>query len=144
MGFRDRISNVIKTRRFQNKYICLIFSILMFICIRFFSNHIFIDSYMSYFARWNYYWMILIPIVLFIVVNKTNIAYAISFGNVAGLLIGQLLGDLLLYVNSYFVSSDMRPGEVEFLKTNQGIFIWFCCILISIYLALYYEYDKHV
>lgn len=75
------------------------------------------------------YLYIWIPALILAALNKTAVSYAITLGNLAGVVIGQLLGDLIISQNAKLITPD-TPSDIEYyLTTHQGAFIWIITVL---------------
>ena len=59
-----------------------------------------------------------------------------TVGNWAGILIGQVLGDFIIKINSTKITPDMYVGKVWQLKTHHGVLIWLAVFLISFIIGI--------
>ena len=63
-------------------------------------------------------------------------------GNWAGILIGQVLGDFMIKINTARITPDMYIGKVWQLKTHYGVLIWLTVFLISFIVGIRSEKEN--
>lgn len=76
------------------------------------------------------YLFIWIPALILAALNKTAVSYAITLGNPAGVIIGQLLGDFIVTQNTKLITPDTTPDLVYRLTSHQGVFIWVITVIV--------------
>ena len=82
------------------------------------------DVYLFEWTSRELYLYIWIPALILAVLNKTAVSYAITLGNLAGVIIGQLLGDFIISQNAKLITPDTTPDREYFLTLHQGVPIW--------------------
>lgn len=87
------------------------------------------DVYLFEWTSRNLYLYIWIPALILAVLNKTAVSYAITLGNLAGVVIGQLLGDFIISQNAKLITPETTPDREYYLTTHQGAFIWIITVL---------------
>lgn len=76
------------------------------------------------------YLLIWIPALILAALNKTAVSYGITVGSLAGVVIGQLLGDFIISQNAKLITPDTSPDLVYRLTTHQGVPIWLITTLV--------------
>ncbi len=78
----------------------------------------------------NLYFFFWIPALVLALFGKTVISNAITFGNLAGVIIGQLLGDFIVSQNAKLITPDTTPDREYLLLSHPGSFIWIITVLV--------------
>lgn len=96
----------------------VIFSVTYFLC-----NTLFPNTYVyEWMARNHYGYAWVFPLIM--IIFDKNIIACCSFGGfLAGMGIGQKLGDFLKAEGLKKVTPDMDPGRIEYLTDHKGVFI---------------------
>lgn len=76
-----------------------------------------------------YLWAVAFILILF---NRTAISYCITFGNIAGILVGQFLGDALQAANMSKITETSTVEEIHHLSLHYGVFIWLSVVLLFV------------
>lgn len=79
----------------------------------------------------NYLYLWIIAILL-VILKKPFAAYSITAGNIAGVIIGQYLGDYIYAVRSAKITDTMSAEMIHHLSNHHGAFIWLLVVLLSI------------
>ena len=92
-----------------------------------------------YFFGWlthNKFAYIWVAIILFTMFGGTLYSYAITIGNVIGILIGQFLGEYLLNAAKAKITPEMDAAERGYLSNSYyHVFIWLSFIIVVVLLV---------
>ena len=88
-----------------------------------------------------YLYLWVIP-AAFCFLNKFWAAISTTIGNWVGILIGQVLGDLIIKINAAKITPDMYVGKAWQLRTHYGVLIWLAVFLLSLIVGIGSE-KKH-
>lgn len=94
------------------------------------SRTLLYDVYLFEWTSRELFLYIWIPALILAVLNKTAVSYAITLGNLAGVVIGQLLGDFIKLQNAKLITPDTTPDREYLLTTHQGVPIWVITVLM--------------
>lgn len=83
-------------------------------------------------------------IAILITFFRKNIGYSITLGNICGLFLGCFIGDYIQNQSMLRITEDMSSQTKYELSKHYGVFIWICCILISILISLIIELVKKI
>ena len=101
------------------------------------------DVYLFEWTGRRFYLYIWVSLPFFIFVLKDFVAaWIITIGNLAGVVIGQLWGDYLIYINSFKITPEMDAEMVYHLQYHYGAFIWLFIILACFILCFGYKQFK--
>lgn len=76
------------------------------------------------------YLLVWIPVAVLILAGQYWVSSALAVGDLAGIVIGQLLGDGIAAWNSAKITPDMDAGAIYQLQTHYGAFILLAVLLI--------------
>lgn len=108
----------------------IIFGITYFISLR--LKDIYFFGWLTH-NKFAYIW---VAIILFTMFGGTLYSYAITIGNVIGILIGEFLGEYLLNAAKAKITSEMDVAKREYLSNSYyHVFIWLSFIIVVILLV---------
>lgn len=87
----------------------------------------------------NLYYYNWISVIVLIALNKTVISYFITLGNLAGAIIGEVLGSGILNLRMNTLTPDSSVEEVYFKSTHYGAFIWLITLLAFVVIGIISE-----
>ena len=125
------MSNIF-TRNLKNKTIALIASAAVFGILYLLSMTLLNKVYLFKWAAHNLYcyeWAIAAVLIVF---DKLIVSYFVTFGNLVGILIGQLLGDLIRSQRMKLITPETTSNEEYFLSYHYGALIWMITILVCL------------
>ena len=128
--------------KLENNKTSYLISILAFGVIFSLSKLFLKDLYVFNWAANQKYMYIWILVLLLIYHEKKLIAHFLVWGNVAGLLFGQIYGDILLTRSVAKIKPDMDSGTIYRLSCHQGAFIWAKVLIVSLVIGLLIEWYK--
>ncbi len=99
-------------------------TIMVFGCLYALSQTLLHDVYMFEWMVRNLYYFIWIPALICAVFNKIALSHAITFGNLVGVIAGQLLGDFIVSYNIICITPD--------ITVHHGTFIWMIIVLVFV------------
>lgn len=108
------------------------FIILLTFYILFYLSHTVLTLYLFIWAAHNNYLYLWVIAVILAIFQKPSVAYSITAGNVAGVIIGQYLGDYIQAVRSAKITDTMSAEMIHHLSNHHGALIWLIVILVSI------------
>ena len=124
-------TNSLDYNRFRHCLIVLIpFGILVIVTAAFFPDAYLLEWTLS--RSYLFLWVL----AALLAYSRPILGYTISLGNFIGVILGQVLGDILRKNNIAKITPDMDPGEVVRLHHHHGFFIWISTVLSVI--ALYW------
>ena len=103
------------------------------------SQTVFHEIYLFEWTAGHYYLFLWIVPVTFCFLKMFRAAFSTTIGNWAGILIGQVLGDLIIKINTAKITPDMYIGKVWQLKTHYGVLIWLVVFLLSFIVGIKIE-----
>lgn len=106
--------------------------ILLTFYILFYLSHTVFTLYLFIWTAHNNYLYLWVICVILTIFRKPLVAYSITVGNVAGVIIGQYLGDYIQAVRSAKITDTMSVEMIYYLENHYGAFIWLLVILVSI------------
>lgn len=117
-----------------------------FIIIYILSRTALSDVYLFEWTAHNHYLYIWIPVILLSMFNKTIISLFLTAGNLIGIILGQVLGDIIRRNNILKITDAMTEGEKYYLRSHKGAYIWMLTIIISLLtgVAAHIIYKKRV
>ena len=108
----------------------IIFGITYFISLR--LKDIYFFGWLTH-NKFAYIW---VAIILFTMFGGTLYSYAITIGNVIGILIGEFLGEYLLNAAKAKITSEMDVAKREYLSNSYyHVFIWLSFIIMVVLLV---------
>lgn len=96
------------------------------------SCFIFPDVYLLSWTYENSYLYIWVIALLLLVFKKKIVAYAITLGNIAGLIGGHVLDKIIMPIRMAEITEDMSVGEVYMRSEPNGAFYWMGIVLVFI------------
>ncbi|HEX2981442.1 MAG TPA: hypothetical protein VHO48_14340 [Anaerolineaceae bacterium] len=93
------------------------------------SRTAFSDVYVLDWTAHNYYLYLWIPVILLSIFQKTILSLSLTIGNLFGILLGQILGDMIRLSNMQKITEMMTEGQKYQLLSHPGVFIWIFTIL---------------
>lgn len=94
------------------------------------SRTLLYDVYLFEWTSRGLYLYIWIPALILAALNKNAVSYAITLGNLAGVVIGQILGDFIILQNAKLITPDTTPDREYLLTSHQGAFIWVITVFV--------------
>lgn len=86
----------------------------------------------------NFYIALGLISVLVTFINK-KVGYAMTLGNICGLLLGHFLGGYMQKMSMLRIKPNMTAQQIYQLSDHRGVFMWVCTILIAIIAAIVIE-----
>lgn len=124
------------------KVLCLIVTIMIFMTLYIVSKCYFSELYLFEWTERHLYIGIWLVALILIVYDKMKISFAITFGNLIGIFIGQFGGDLIREKNMLKITSEMKPENIYHLQHHPGVEIWILIIIFEVVLAMISNYVK--
>lgn len=123
-------------KKIKHNYLFLLFvyAVLYFVSKTFFSG--------LYMFRWtasNHYWFSWVLVLYFVFMNKDIVARMITWGNIIGIVAGQVIGDLIQKYNATFITPNMDVQEKYMLLYHEGPKIYVLFLVSFIILGLFFE-----
>ncbi|MDR1355816.1 MAG: hypothetical protein LBJ43_06150 [Propionibacteriaceae bacterium] len=87
------------------------------------------DIYLFNWTARHRYWNAWILVVVFSAFRKPILSFAVTIGNIVGIVLGQVLGDYIKMRRIQLITDDMDEATKWGLRTNYGVFIWLVTIL---------------
>lgn len=123
--------------------VTLLITLSIFVAMKVISMRFLADVYLFEWTGRRFYLYIWLSLPFFIFVMKDLIAaWIITIGNVAGVIIGQLWGDYLIYINSFKITPETNDATYWYLMNHKGAFIWLFIILACFGLIFGYKLFK--
>jgi len=123
-----------------NKLWLFIFlQLLSFVILYILGNTVLQNVYLIKWAAHNYFLFIWILVIIFSLLQKKYISFAITIGNLIGIIIGQLLGDMIRNKRILMINDAMDEGQKYFLSHHYGAFIWFITVIIFLVTGIILE-----
>ena len=123
--------------------VTLLITLSIFVAMKAISMRFLADVYLFEWTGRRFYLYIWVSLPFFIFVLKDFVAaWIITIGNLAGVVIGQLWGDYLIYINSFKITPEMDAEMVYHLQYHYGAFIWLFIILACFILCFGYKQFK--
>jgi hypothetical protein len=69
-------------------------------------------------------------VLVFTAFGKERVGFALTIGNIIGIVVGQILGDMLRNANVKTIVITMDEEQKYLLSYHYGAFIWFFVIFI--------------
>lgn len=120
------------TRNIKGKAIALAVTVVVYLGLQLLSMTVLSKFYLFEWMSRRIYCCTWIPAVVLIAFDKTLISYFVTFGNLAGTIIGQLLGDIIEAHQKSLITPDMDNSEIYLMTMHQGVFIWSIIFTASI------------
>lgn len=125
------------------QFVTLLITLSIFVAMKVISMRFLADVYLFEWTGRRFYLYIWLSLPFFIFVMKDLIAaWIITIGNVAGVIIGQLWGDYLIYINSFKITPETNDATYWYLMNHKGAFIWLFIILACFGLIFGYKLFK--
>lgn len=128
--------------KFKNFVCAVLLTVGIYTVLYLLSRTILADVYLFDWTAHNkylYFWLISL---LFIFWKKYFVAFYITFGNLVAIIIGELLGDLIIFINSFRISPGLDPMLLSHYQTHYGVFIWLALVLIAWIMGVRREFPK--
>lgn len=122
------MTNVL-TQNTKNRLAAMTAAVIAFGGLYALSRTLLRDVYLFEWTSRGLYYFIWMPALILAVFNKTAVSYAVTVGNLAGVIIGQLLGDLIVSHNEKLITPEMTPDRIYYLSSHQGAVIWIITVL---------------
>lgn len=97
----------------------------------YFVSKVFLDDF--YLFQWtarHYYLYVWILSTILIYYGKPVISYAITLGNILGILLGQFLGGYVRARNILKITMDMPPEQKQLLYHHPGVEYWIAAMAV--------------
>lgn len=86
-----------------------------------------------------YTWVLPLAVIMF---DKTHLAYFVTFGNLIGTVIGELLGGVIRSIRMSGITPGMDGGEVYYRSLHHGVLIWIAVMLASVIAGIIAEFVR--
>lgn len=117
------MSNII-TRNLKHKTIAAIAAAAVFGGLYLLSMTLLNRVYLFEWTARNLYCYVWAAVAVLIVLDKLTVAYAVTLGNLAGVIIGQLLGDFIVSERAKLITHDTSAEMAYLLSSHDGTMIW--------------------
>lgn len=100
-------------------------------------SQIYLQGY--YLFKWTaansyaYIWVIAFALICF---NKIHASISLTFGNTAGILLGQFWGDFIKNQNMLKITADMEGWQVHKLTHHPGVEIWLLITFVFVLICV--------
>lgn len=101
-----------------------------------FSKLFFPGVYVFQWTSGRYYVYLWLVVLILTWIGQKHIAYSITIANIAGVFIGQYLGDYMVAINEAKITPTMDAQKVYMLTRHRGVYIWMFCVLLSILIGM--------
>lgn len=118
------------TRNLKNKLIALTAAAAVFGVLYLISMTLLNKVYLFEWTARNLYCYVWVAVAVLIVLDKLRIAYAVTLGNLLGVIIGQYLGDLIKAQRVKQITPETTPDMTYELSTHYGVNIWAITIIV--------------
>lgn len=116
----------------MKKLVCLLTTVLLFLPLYGLSATALQDLYLfEWTARHKYIGLWAIALV-FLLLGKLFLTYAVALGNLTGILAGQFLGDWLRAQSIQKITPDMNAETVYHMYHHPGVEIWLAVVALFI------------
>ena len=132
----------VRMKAIKNKIIPCLISLLPFLVLFFITKAWFPEAYLLKWMVNHYYlglWLIAASISFF----HKRLAYVISFGNFAAVILGQVIGDRIRAYNISTITPDMDAGKTAMLHGHPGFEIWLMMLVLTVAIFLIAGKVKH-
>lgn len=126
----------------SKKKTCLGFLLIVFLAYvvcYLLSQTVLHEIYLFEWTAAHYYLCLWVVSVTFCFLEMYKAVLITTAGNWAGILIGQVLGNFIVKINTTKITPDMYIGKVWQLKTHYGVLIWLAVFLISFIIGIIVE-----
>lgn len=128
-------------QKLQNLSIQVFLWILVYLISRIFlRDHYFFD-WISH--NWRFYFTLMTIAIIIYLIHR-NVGWVMSLANIAGVLIGQFLGNYLHANSIEQITSDMEEQSRYLLSSHQHVFIWISVIVTAVIIAIIVETIRSV
>ena len=122
----------ILTRNIKGKLIALAVGVITYLSLQILSMTLLHDVYTFGWMADHLYCYTWIPVLLLIAFDKTLLSYFITFGTVAGTIVGELLGKFIKGQRMSQITPDMKVEEIHERSLHYGVLIWLITIVAFI------------
>ena len=117
------MSNII-TRNLKNKAVAAIAAAAVFGGLYLISMTVLNGVYLFEWTARNLYCYVWVAVAVLIVLDKLYAAYTVTLGNLAGVVIGQLLGDFIASERAKLITPDTSAEMSYILSSHDGATRW--------------------
>ncbi|MDO5726051.1 MAG: hypothetical protein Q4P29_07140 [Tissierellia bacterium] len=125
---------------YKMRYAALL--LLPFLILFIISKTLLKDLYLFEWTSRHLYLYIWVLVLAFVLTDNKILAKAIVYGNIAGIIIGQFLGDFIRNQNISKITSDMNAEQIYRMHKHPGFQIWIIVMIISIVISLIFKKRK--
>lgn len=131
LDFFKTVMDVLKRPKVKKKCIYLFLTVFIYISLMLITEFWLSDVRMFTYALQVRYWYTwVVSLVLLIFFDQYFVSLANTIGNALGIVTGQVIGDWIVYLNSYKIYSDMDAEEYYWLTYHYGGSIYIKTVLI--------------
>ncbi|MBD5384164.1 MAG: hypothetical protein HDR72_04090 [Ruminococcaceae bacterium] len=118
------------TRNLKNKLIALIAAAAVFGVLYLISQTVLNEVYLFEWTARNLYCYVWVAVAVLIVLDKLKAAYAVTTGNLLGVIIGQYLGDFIKAQRVNLITPETTPDMAHELSMHYGAGIWAITVIV--------------
>ena len=137
IGFKSRMKNTASKKKTCLGFLLIVF--LAYVVCYLLSQTVFHEIYLFEWTASRYYLCLWVVSFTFCLLEMYKAALITTIGNWAGILIGQVLGDIMIKINAAKITPGMYVGKVWQLKTHYGVLIWLIVFLFSLIIGMLVE-----
>ena len=117
------------TRNLKTKIVTLALGLMIYAGLQVMSMTVLKNAYMFEWMGRNCYCYTWVLVILLVLVDKTLVANFVTFGTLLGVVIGELLGNILWERNMSKITSDMSVEQQHYLSLHHGVLIFVITLL---------------
>lgn len=129
----------ILTRNIKGKLIALAIGVITYLGLQILSMTLLNRVYTFGWMADHLYCYTWIPALLLIVFDKTFLSYFVTFGSLAGTVIGEFVGSSIREQRMSQITSDMKVEEIHERSLHYGVLIWLVTIITFIAIGIMFS-----
>ena len=94
------------------------------------------EVYLFEWSTRNSYWYIWLVALLLVMFGQKIVAYAISLGNIVGLVAGHFLDEFIRPIRMAKITPDMSTEQIYILSNHKAAFYWIETVLIFMVIGI--------
>lgn len=120
----------------KEKLISLIIGFVVYLTLQILSATVLSGVYTFGWMAGHLYCYTWVAVILLIAFDQPLLSYFVTFGNVCGTIVGELLGGLIRERRMSEVTSDMTVEEIELRRIHYGVLIWLITLAVFIIVGI--------
>ena len=114
----------------MKKYAFMLANCSCFLVLYLVSWYFLQDVYLPDWTRRNAYLCVWIAPIVFDFLELHIRSVCITLGNLVGVVVGQIAGDIIVKLNAAKITPATPPGQAAQLRSHPGFFLWLGTILV--------------